>query len=151
MIDKLFEKFMNTSEGDPDYIWNKGQFIYMLLTDDDFYQEWGENCCEELTDEERYNIWFNNNYETGMERYFDPNKLPDYENDYFEPTPKRKIKITKNMEIKKCVLEIFDLLCDFKGFDDWWYNLDDSITEEIEKEVEEIIKRRFEKIKKDGC
>jgi thymidylate synthase len=42
-----------------------------------------------LTDEERYNIWFNNNYETGMERFFDPNKLPDYDNEYYESTPKR--------------------------------------------------------------
>jgi hypothetical protein len=64
----------------------------MLLTDDEFYQMWGENSCVELTDEERYNIWFNNNYETGMERYFDPNNLPDYDNDYYEPTPKRKLK-----------------------------------------------------------
>jgi hypothetical protein len=51
-------------------------------------------------------------------------------------------------EIKKCVLEIFDSLCGRNGFDDWWYNLDDNTTEEIEKEVEEIIKRRFEMIKK---
>jgi thymidylate synthase len=43
----------------------------------------------DLTDEERYNIWFNNNYETGMERYFDPNNLPDFDNEYYEPTPKR--------------------------------------------------------------
>ena len=91
-LDVLFKQFMETSEGDPDLIWNKEQFVNMLLTDDEFYKEWGDNCCEELTDEKRYNIWFNNNYETGMERYFDPNKLPDYENDYYEPTPKRKLK-----------------------------------------------------------
>jgi thymidylate synthase len=48
-----------------------------------------EQIGRDLTDEERYNIWFNNNYETGMERYFDPNNLPDYENDYYNPTPKR--------------------------------------------------------------
>jgi hypothetical protein len=68
------------------------EFIDKLLFDDDFYQKWGDNCCEELTEEERYEIWFNNNYETGMERYFDPNNLPDYDNDYYEPTPKRKLK-----------------------------------------------------------
>ena len=56
----------------------------------------------------------------------------------------------ENREIKKCVLEIFDLLCDKSGFDDWWYNLGDDITEEIENEVEEIIKRRIEKIKQNG-
>jgi RNA ligase len=44
----------------------------------------------ELTDERRYNIWFNNNYETGMERFFDPNNLPDFDNSYYEPTPKTK-------------------------------------------------------------
>ena len=48
-----------------------------------------EQIGRDLTDEERYNIWFNNNYETGMERYFDPNNLPDYQNDYYDPTPKR--------------------------------------------------------------
>jgi len=48
-----------------------------------------EQIGRDLTDEERYNIWFNNNYETGMERFFDPNKLPDYDNEYYEPTPKR--------------------------------------------------------------
>jgi RNA ligase len=43
-----------------------------------------------LSDERRYNIWFNNNYETGMERFFDPNNLPDFDNSYYEPTPKTK-------------------------------------------------------------
>jgi thymidylate synthase len=47
-----------------------------------------EQIGKELTDEERYNIWFNNNYETGMERYFDPNNLPDFDDEYYEPTPK---------------------------------------------------------------
>ena len=48
-----------------------------------------EQIGMELTDEERYNIWFNNNYETGMERYFDPNNLPDFDNENYKPTPKR--------------------------------------------------------------
>ena len=48
-----------------------------------------EQIGRDLTDEERYNIWFINNYETGMERYFDPNNLPDFDNEYYEPTPKR--------------------------------------------------------------
>ena len=92
--DRLFFTFLDAPDpdADPDLIWNKWQFIDKLLFDDEFYQKWGKNCCEEFTDEERYNIWFNNNYETGMERYFDPNNLPDYDNDYYEPTPKRKIK-----------------------------------------------------------
>ena len=46
-------------------------------------------------------------------------------------------------EIKKCVSEILDFLCDRSGFDDWWYNLDDDIEKEIEKELESIIGRRL--------
>jgi thymidylate synthase len=48
-----------------------------------------EQIGRDLTDEERYNIWFKNNYETGMEKYFNPEKLPDFDNEYYEPTPKR--------------------------------------------------------------
>ena len=50
----------------------------------------------ELDAETRYNIWFNNNYETGMERFFDPNKLPDYDNTYYIPTPTRAISLMWN-------------------------------------------------------
>ena len=74
------------------YRLSNDEFINKLLFDDDFYQKWGEDCCEELSDEQRYDIWFNNNYETGMERYFNVNNLPDYDNDYYEPTPKRKLR-----------------------------------------------------------
>jgi thymidylate synthase len=48
-----------------------------------------EQIGRDLTDEERYDIWFNNNYETGMERNFDPNNLPNFDDEYYEPTPKR--------------------------------------------------------------
>ena len=91
--DRLFKQFMETSEGDPDLIWNKEQFVNMLLTDDDFYQKWGEDCCEELTYEERYKIWFGNNYETGFE-YNDDKTLHtiNFDDPYWEPTPKRKLK-----------------------------------------------------------
>jgi hypothetical protein len=73
---------------------NKFEFIDKLLFDDDFYQKWGEDCCEELTYEERYKIWFSNNYETGMEYnpVYTPPTEPDWDNDYYEPTPKRKLK-----------------------------------------------------------
>jgi thymidylate synthase len=46
--------------------------------------------------ERRYNIWFNNNYETGMERCFDPNNLPDFDDPYYVPTPKRAISLMYN-------------------------------------------------------
>lgn len=45
----------------------------------------------ELTYKERYDIWFSNNYETGMEKNYDI--VPDFDNPYYTPTPK-KIKIT---------------------------------------------------------
>jgi thymidylate synthase/intein/homing endonuclease len=48
-----------------------------------------EQIGRELSDEERYNKWFNNNYVTGMERFFDPKNLPDFNDPYYEPTPKR--------------------------------------------------------------
>jgi thymidylate synthase len=37
-----FKNFMNTSEGDPDLIWNQEQFIEMIKTDDGFAKKWGE-------------------------------------------------------------------------------------------------------------
>jgi thymidylate synthase len=40
-----------------------------------------------LSNKERYNRWFNNNYETGMEYNFDENALPDFDNEYYTPTP----------------------------------------------------------------
>jgi len=37
-----FKNFMNTSEGDPDLIWNQEQFVNMIKTDDEFAKKWGE-------------------------------------------------------------------------------------------------------------
>jgi thymidylate synthase len=37
-----FKNFMNTSEGDPDLIWNQEQFINMIKTDDEFAKQWGK-------------------------------------------------------------------------------------------------------------
>jgi len=76
------------------YNLSKVEFIDKLLFDDEFYQKWGEDCCEELTYEERYKIWFSNNYETGMEYnpVYTPPTEPDWDNEYYEPTPKRKLK-----------------------------------------------------------
>ena len=75
-----------------------------------------EQIGRDLTDEERYNIWFNNNYETGMERYFDPNNLPDYENDYYDPTPKRT---REPFALPKLIFNpIFLANLEHKGFDE---------------------------------
>jgi hypothetical protein len=85
IVARPFKKFFNLEETDS---LPSGEFKVYEKMDGSlgilFYYE------EELTDERRYNIWFNNNYETGMERFFDPNNLPDYDNSYYEPTPKTK-------------------------------------------------------------
>jgi thymidylate synthase len=73
--------------------WNVGELDQMVLPPCHYgFQMY----TQELSDERRYNIWFNNNYETGMERFFDPNKLPDFDNSYYTPTPKRSISLMWN-------------------------------------------------------
>ena len=51
----------------------------------------------------------------------------------------------EKLEIKKTVLEIIDSLCNRNGFDDWWYNIDDDIQNEITEELEDIIDKRLQK------
>ena len=48
-----------------------------------------EQIGRDYTPEERYNEWFRLNYETGMERNFNPDSLPDYDDPYYTQTPKR--------------------------------------------------------------
>ena len=50
-------------------------------------------------------------------------------------------------EVRKCMLEILDVLYDRPGFDDWWDNLGEELESEITAELEQIVKRRFENIK----
>lgn len=50
-----------------------------------------------------------------------------------------------NRNIKKCVLEILDALYDRAGFNDWWDRIGEEFNDEITEELEEIVKRRFEK------
>jgi hypothetical protein len=97
-IDRLYKNYLTECDkivkshsfSDEPERFTQEEFINKLLTNDDFYQKWGENCCEELTYIERYNIWIGKNYETGIE--YNPQIVPDFENDYYEPTPKRKLK-----------------------------------------------------------
>jgi RNA ligase len=87
VIAKPFPKFFNYEEHKPEDIPNENFEVYEKMDGSlgiFFYYE------EELSDERRYNIWFNNNYETGMERFFDPNNLPNFDDPYYEPTPKIK-------------------------------------------------------------
>jgi thymidylate synthase len=73
--------------------WNVGELGQMVLPPCHYgFQVY----TRELSLERRYNIWFNNNYETGMERFFDPNNLPDFDNLYYTPTPTRAISLMWN-------------------------------------------------------
>jgi thymidylate synthase len=73
--------------------WNVGELDQMVLPPCHYgFQVY----TRELSLERRYNIWFNNNYETGMERFFDPNNLPDFDNLYYTPTPTRAISLMWN-------------------------------------------------------
>ena len=97
-IDRLYKNYLTECDeivkshsfSDEPERFAQEEFINKLLTNDDFYQKWGKNCCEELTYIERYNIWIGKNYETGIE--YNPQIVPDFENDYYESTPKRKLK-----------------------------------------------------------
>ena len=71
--------------------WNVGELDQMVLPPCHYgFQIW----TRELTYSERYKIWFNNNYETGME-YYEGN-VPDFDNAYYEPTPTRAISLMWN-------------------------------------------------------
>ena len=71
--------------------WNVGQLDEMVLPPCHYgFQVW----TRELTYSERYKIWFNNNYETGME-YYEGN-IPNFDDTYYEPTPTRAISLMWN-------------------------------------------------------
>ena len=50
----------------------------------------------DLKYEERYKLWFENNYETGMEP--NPSVVPDFDDPYYYPTPTRLTTISYNGE-----------------------------------------------------
>jgi thymidylate synthase len=71
--------------------WNVGELDQMVLPPCHYgFQVW----TRELTYSERYKIWFNNNYETGME-YYEGN-VPNFDDAYYEPTPTRAISLMWN-------------------------------------------------------
>jgi thymidylate synthase len=71
--------------------WNVSQLDEMVLPPCHYgFQVW----TRELTYSERYKIWFNNNYETGME-YYEGN-VPNFDDTYYEPTPTRAISLMWN-------------------------------------------------------
>ena len=71
--------------------WNVGDLDNMTLPP----CHYGFQCyTRELSYKERYDIWFRNNYETGMEH--NPNQIPNFEDDYYTLTPKRSISLMWN-------------------------------------------------------
>lgn len=61
----------------------------------------------ELTDKERYDIWFKNNFETGME--YNPDALPNFDDEYYVPTPKTKT-VVLNEDDSELYSNIEDLI-----------------------------------------
>jgi len=100
MVYHPVENWLYDENGEPTYRQlSQEEFINKCKTDPEFSQEWGLKIEEQmLSEERRYNIWFNNNYETGMERFFNPEQLPDYDNPYYTPTPTKEITIIYNGE-----------------------------------------------------
>jgi hypothetical protein len=68
------------------------EFINKLLIDDEFYQKWGNDCCETMTDEERLD-WMRNNKTKTILPMRDPN-VEFTMDEFFRPygVPKRKLK-----------------------------------------------------------
>ena len=71
--------------------WNVGELDQMVLPPCHYgFQVY----TRELTYKERYDYWFYNNYQQGMEKNY---KIqPDFDNDYYEPTPERAISLMWN-------------------------------------------------------
>ena len=71
--------------------WNVGELDKMVLPPCHYgFQVY----TRELTYKEKYDYWFRNNYQQGMEKNY---KIePDFDNTYYEPTPKRAISLIWN-------------------------------------------------------
>jgi thymidylate synthase len=71
--------------------WNVGELNRMVLPPCHYgFQVY----TRDLTYKERYDYWFNNNYQQGMEKNY---KIqPDFDNTYYEPTPERAISLMWN-------------------------------------------------------
>ena len=71
--------------------WNVGELDKMTLPPCHYgFQVY----TKELSNGERYDYWFKNNYETGME--YNESNIPNYDDDYYTTTPKRSISLMWN-------------------------------------------------------
>jgi len=71
--------------------WNVGELSEMTLPPCHYgFQVY----TRELSDKERYDYWFKNNYETGME--YNESNIPNFDDDYYTTTPKRSISLMWN-------------------------------------------------------
>lgn len=72
--------------------WNVSEIDEMILPP----CHYGFQCyTTELSYKERYKIWFSNNYETGFE--YNDEVVIDFKNEYWEPTPTRKLDLKFTM------------------------------------------------------
>ena len=99
IYEELYNRYIESNTESEKLI--KSEFVDKIKTNIDFAREYGIEIKKELLSlEERYNIWFNNNYETGMERYFNSDNLPNFDDEYYLPTPIYKVTlIYENTEI----------------------------------------------------
>ena len=71
--------------------WNVGELDQMTLPPCHYgFQVY----TRELSDKERYDYWFKNNYETGME--YNESNIPNFDDAYYTRTPKRSISLMWN-------------------------------------------------------
>lgn len=66
-------------------------FYLLIESDSSFKENWGRGYIKELSLIERYNYWYTHNYETGIEYHESLADTVDYDNSYYEKTPKRII------------------------------------------------------------
>jgi hypothetical protein len=93
LINQVYQTYWNNipTKGDRTYLHKQG-FIEKIMEDPEFSKEWDLGIVkEEFTYEERYDYWFMNNYETGMEHC--PEIVPDFDNSYYQPTPTKKMLV----------------------------------------------------------
>jgi len=95
-VDQI-QNSINLLKTDPDSrrnivsAWNVGELDKMTLPPcHNFFQFY----TRELSDKERYDIWFSNNYETGFE--YDSTNPVDFDDEYWTSTPKRAISLMYN-------------------------------------------------------